>query len=135
VIVADTNLIAYYVIRGARTTAAEGCRMRDSEWIAPILWRSELRNVLVTTLNAGLISLAQAKTAFDGAATLVNDAFIEARVGEVFQTAALSRISSYDAEFVVLARNRGIRLVTADQKLATRCPDVCVSIEDFEAGR
>ena len=52
-IVVDTNLIAYAVVPGARTEAALSVLGADPAWVAPALWRSELRNALATTMRAG----------------------------------------------------------------------------------
>jgi predicted nucleic acid-binding protein len=51
VIVVDTNVIAYAVLPGERTDAALALAERDSEWVAPALWRRELRNVLATVMR------------------------------------------------------------------------------------
>ena len=46
-IVADTNLVAAFIIRSALTPAAFAVRSRDHDWIAPTLLRSELLSALV----------------------------------------------------------------------------------------
>lgn len=40
-------------------------------------------------------------------------------------------ISGYDAEFVALAEMLNVKLVTADQPLAQRCPGRVVLLDDF----
>jgi len=45
-IVVDSNVIAYCWIHGERTALAHRLRRLDSDWHAPVLWRSELRNIL-----------------------------------------------------------------------------------------
>ena len=56
-IVVDTNVITYLFVPGDRTSAAEAWRRRHAEWAAPLLWRSEFRNVLVTLIRLGRIEL------------------------------------------------------------------------------
>ena len=50
-IVVDTNLVAYAVLPGERTADALALAERDPAWIAPALWRRELRNVLATLMG------------------------------------------------------------------------------------
>ena len=45
-IVIDTNVVAYLLIEGERTSACRRAFAKDPEWCAPFLWRSEFRNVL-----------------------------------------------------------------------------------------
>ena len=49
-IVVDTNVIHYCWVRGQNTEIAQAVRQKDPEWHAPILWRSELRNVLTAAV-------------------------------------------------------------------------------------
>ena len=59
-IVADCNLIAYLLLAGPRTRTAESVFLRDPMWAAPLLWRSELRNVLATQMRVNHLPLAEA---------------------------------------------------------------------------
>ena len=42
-IVVDTNVIGYLYLSSERSGQAERVLLREAEWAAPILWRSELR--------------------------------------------------------------------------------------------
>ncbi|NIS38209.1 VapC toxin family PIN domain ribonuclease, partial [Candidatus Saccharibacteria bacterium] len=56
-IVVDTNLIAYLWIAGEFTEQAEKVLQADAGWLAPLLWRSEFRNVLTGYYRRGKLSL------------------------------------------------------------------------------
>lgn len=47
-IVVDVNVLAYLLIPGKFTEAAEQLLTEDSAWVVPRLWRSELRNIFDT---------------------------------------------------------------------------------------
>jgi len=46
VIVVDSNVIAYLYLPGDHTASAEALLEQDADWAAPLLWRSEFRNIL-----------------------------------------------------------------------------------------
>jgi predicted nucleic acid-binding protein len=50
-IVVDTNILAYLYLPTAFSEQAELLLMRQPKWIAPVLWRSEFRNVLALYLR------------------------------------------------------------------------------------
>jgi predicted nucleic acid-binding protein len=59
-IVVDSNVLAYLYLPGEFTAAAEGLLDSDPEWAAPILWRSEFRNILAGYLRRKSLSFEQA---------------------------------------------------------------------------
>ena len=133
-IVADTNLVAYLLLAGERTEAAEAALLRDARWAAPPLWRSELRSVLVQHLRAGLLVPAEAAAVWARAEVLLAPATREPETGLVLQAALSRGLSTYDAEFVALAERLGVPLVTDDRRLLKACPYVAVSIDGFAGG-
>ena len=59
-IIVDTNVIAYLYFPGHFTAASEALLEQDQDWAAPVLWRSEFRNVLGGYMRRGLMSAEQA---------------------------------------------------------------------------
>jgi predicted nucleic acid-binding protein len=51
VIVVDTNVLAYLYLPTTHTRRAETLLDSDPDWAAPVLWRSEFRNVLIGYLR------------------------------------------------------------------------------------
>ena len=46
-----------------------------------------------------------------------------------------TNVTSYDAEFVALAVQRNLRLITIDKAVLAAFPDVALSLTDFAAGK
>ncbi len=121
-IVVDTNVIAYLYLPGDYTAAAEAlCRM-DSEWSAPLLWRSELRNVLATQIRVGRLELEAAQSIQTEAEQLLQGREFAIDSAEVLRLAADSGCSAYDCEFVALADYFDVPFYSADRRLVERFP-------------
>ena len=59
-IVVDTNVLAYLYLPGEHTAGAEALFEREPEWAAPVLWRSEFRNILAGYLRRKTLTFEQA---------------------------------------------------------------------------
>ncbi len=130
-IVADTNLIAYLMISGGQTELAERVLNQDSNWHAPVLWRSEFMNTLASYLRLGSLDL-------DGALSIM--AGVDAQVGVVEHSISHSGVlrlvsesacSAYDCEFVALAQSLNVPLITSDSRILRDFPDVALAPDDF----
>lgn len=130
-IVADTNLIAYLLIDGDQTALAARVLEKDPVWIAPLLWRSELRNVLCRTVRLEHISLQHALHVMGTAERLLRENEFCVSSDAVLPLARRSGCSAYDCEFVALARQTGAPLVTADRKVLAAFPGVALSPTNF----
>jgi predicted nucleic acid-binding protein len=132
-IVADTNLLAYLLINGEHTPLAERAYRQEPLWAAPLLWRSEFRNILAFYMRRGLLSLEQATGLAEKAESLVNGREFEVRSADVLELARESGCSAYDCEFVALACHLGIPLVTSDQAILSAFPRVAKPLGGFVA--
>ena len=56
-IVVDTNVLAYLMLPYDCSAQADALFKRDPEWAAPILWRSEFRNLLAGYLRRKTLTL------------------------------------------------------------------------------
>ncbi|HEY0038523.1 MAG TPA: type II toxin-antitoxin system VapC family toxin, partial [Longimicrobium sp.] len=130
-IVADSNLIAYLLIRGDRTAEAEAVLLRDPVWTAPLLWRSEFRNVLALYVRQKHLSLRDAVQYMQEAETLLDGNEYQVESAPVLRLAEQTGRSAYDCEFVHLAQDLGVVLVTSDKRVLQSFPSVAVSIADF----
>ena len=130
-IVVDTDMIAAFWIRTARTPHAVEARRRDPDWVAPVLWRSEFRSVLRQYLRAGHMSYADAVWIADKAESAMRGKEYTVETTLVLKLVERTHHSSYDCEYVALAEAEGLRLVTGDRKVARLFPNVAVRLEDF----
>jgi len=130
-IVADTNLFVYLFVKGQRTNQAEAVLQHDPVWAAPLLWRSEFRNTLM-----GLVRRKDLE--FEGVVEVVKEVE-QWMLGReytvvshhVLQLAGQSACSAYDCEFVSLAMDLDVVLVTSDRQILRAFPKVAVSPQDF----
>ena len=121
-IVVDTNVIAYLYLPGDRTEAAEALYLDDPEWSAPLLWRSEMRNVLATQIRVGRMELDGAQSIQTEAEQLMLGREFSVDSAEVLRQAAESGCSAYDCEFITLAAYLDVPLYSADRRLVERFP-------------
>jgi predicted nucleic acid-binding protein len=127
-IVVDTNVVAYLLLPGPQTAAAEALLESQPTWAAPPLWRSEWRNVLCGTLRRGSLSLEQVIALQLQAETLVIGHEEPVHSEAVLRLAASSGCSAYDCEFVVAAQQLDAPLVTADRALLKAFPALTRSL-------
>ena len=102
-IVVDTNVIHYCWVRGPNTEIAQAVRKKDPDWHAPVLWRSEMRNVLTAYLRRGLLSRTQVAHILDVAAQALEQGEHLIADDRVLDVVTKSELTAYDAEFVALA--------------------------------
>lgn len=130
-IVADTNIISYFLLPTEFSDQASQLYQSDPEWVAPVLWRSEFRNVLALYLRKKLITLAEALILQEEAEALMMDREFTVPSVSILSLADSSICSAYDCEFVALARQLSVKLVTEDKKILAEFPDVAVSLNHY----
>jgi predicted nucleic acid-binding protein len=131
VIVVDTNVIVYLLIEGPFSPVARRVVVKERRWSAPRLWRSELRNVLIGYIRRGALSSDEAQQILRRAEARLGVHSAEVDHAEVLQLALMSGCTTYDCEFVAVARAAGVPLVTADRKLLAAFPLLAVAPEVF----
>ncbi|MDF1591960.1 MAG: type II toxin-antitoxin system VapC family toxin [Desulfobacterales bacterium] len=130
-IVVDTNVIGYLFLSSDQSVLAERALKKNSDWAAPIIWRSELRNVLALYMRKNIIRLDQAQNIMKGALELMEGREYEISSYEVLRLASGSKCSAYDCEFVAAANDLKVPLITVDNQLLRTFPDVAVSLTAF----
>jgi len=129
-IVADTNIIVYLLLDTDFSKLSARAYKKDPEWVAPGLWKSEFINVLALYLHKGHITVDAAQTILRAALTSISSEF-EVSPEKILELAASSKCSAYDCEFVALAQQLQIPLVTMDKQILEQFPRVAINLDGF----
>ena len=121
-IVVDTNVIAYLFLRGDFAARAEAWLRDDREWVAPMLWRSEFRNLLGGYLRRKQLTFEAVREIQREAEALLFGSEHEVDSQRVLELVRDSDCSAYDCEFVSVAMRLGVKLLTADGKVLKAFP-------------
>ena len=123
----DTNILAYLMIAGDRTSAAQELYARDPDWRSEEFMLVELSNILATyvrtramTREIGIRLLAQAQTLVPGPSSV--------SPAQALEAAMQFDISAYDARFIALARQMRVKLITEDTRLRAAVPTWTISL-------
>lgn len=127
-IVVDTNVVAYLFLEGEFTVPAEALLQRDAEWVAPVLWRSELRSILAGYLRRRALTFDQVRSIQAEAESLLAGGEFDVDSASVLELVRDSDCSAYDCEFAALAMQLEVKLVTLDSKLLKAFPRHAVSL-------
>jgi len=130
-IVVDTNVIAQFLLPSPRSSSCERVHEIDPHWIAPRLWVSEFRNVLIPYVRNKIISYDKAVEILQFAERQFEDTTFDAKSYDIMKYSMKSTCSAYDLEFVCLAIEAGVTLVTMDKQILREYPSVAVRPEDF----
>lgn len=127
-IVVDSNIVAYLYLPGGYTEKAEALLEHDADWAAPLLWRSEFRNILAGYMRRKTLTFEAARDLQLEAESLLAGAEHEVDSRQVLELVRDSDCSAYDCEFVALAMTLGVKLVTMDAKLLKAFPKYAVAL-------
>ncbi len=132
-IVVDTNVVVDASVVGPRTASARAAFLKDPEWCAPPLWRSEFRNALALYVRKELLTIDDALKLLAEAESLVEDREFPPDSARILRLVADSNCSAYDCEFVALAQELSTYLVTSDKRLIRAFPETAVALETFSS--
>lgn len=121
-IVVDSNVLAYLYLPTDHTPRAEALLQKDPEWAAPVLWRSEFRNILAGYMRRKALSFDAARRVQAEAESLLAGNEHDVDSQRVLELVRDSDCSAYDCEFVALAMQLDVKLVTTDAKLLQGFP-------------
>jgi predicted nucleic acid-binding protein len=126
----DTNVVAYLLIEGDYTEAAQELRARDSDWRSEAFLLVEFTNVLVSSIARKRMTLSMAEDFLAKAAALFDGKLGRIPHASVLAIASRHRVSAYDARFLSLADQLGSRLITEDARLRAAAPALTQSLAE-----
>ena len=126
-IAVHTNVIAFLFLRGDFAAQAEAWLRKDREWAAPLLWRSELRNLLAGCLRRKQLSFEAMREIQREAEALLRGNEHEIDSLHVLELVRDSECSAFDCEFVSVAIRLGVKLLTADKKVLRAFPNYTIA--------
>jgi predicted nucleic acid-binding protein len=132
-IVVDVNILAYYHLDSDFSEMALDAFRRDPNWIAPLLWRSEFENILAGYLRRNLMPLPKATIIMEEAIAMMEETEFQVSARKVLELVSNSTCSSYDCEYVALAKQFDVPLLTKDKRILGQFPDIAIRLEDFIA--
>ena len=130
-IVVDTNVICYRWMSSPNSAAAEAVLAKDPHWIAPLLWRSEFRNIADLAVRRKAIAIHAAQEIVRKAEASFHRCEFAVSSDAVLRLVARSNCTAYDCEFVALADAEQVHLVTADRQVLQEFPEIAVSLDNF----
>jgi predicted nucleic acid-binding protein len=128
VIVVDTNVLAYLYLPMEHSAKAEALLKKDPDWAAPLLWRSEFRNILAGYLRRKTLTFDAVRVLQAEAESLMTGNEHDVDSHRVLELVRDSDCSAYDCEFVALATQLDAKLVTMDLKLLKAFPKHAIAL-------
>ena len=130
-IVVDAHVLAYLWIPGDLTDAAEALLRKDPEWAAPFGWRGAFRDMVAGCLQKQALTLQAALRAVEGAEQVLKGQEYNVPAEQVMKLAERSRCPASDCEYVVLAQDLDVPLVTTDEQVVKQFPNVAKHLKTF----
>ena len=131
----DTNVVAYLLIEGDHTEAAQELRIRDSDWRSEAFLLVEFTNVLASSIARKRMTLSMAEDLLAKVFSLFDGKLGRIPHASVLAIAARHRVNANDARFLALADQLGSRLITQDARLRAAAPALTQSLAEALATR
>jgi predicted nucleic acid-binding protein len=128
-IVVDSSVISFLFLEGELTESVKELHRIDSEWITPPILNHEMLNILAVVGTADQAVAPMEEIWRDIRALLGSRQQVPDPLRSLHLAIEL-KISGYEAQYVALAQQLNMPLVTEEQRLLEQLPDLCLSIEE-----
>jgi predicted nucleic acid-binding protein len=125
-IVVDTNILIALHMTSEATGQVLEILQKDPYWCSPPLWQSEFRNILAGYIRRNRITLEQAKQIMKSALITMAGGEVPVSPWRVLELASASTCTAFDCEFVALAQELGVKLITSDKQILAQFPETAV---------
>ena len=129
----DTNILAYLLLEGDRTSDAQALFALDADWRSEAFLLVEFSNILATYRRQGALA-GPAAASLLASAERVAGRLVNLPHARALALAEEFGVSAYDARFLGAARVLGTRLVTEDAKLRSAAPELTRSLSQALGG-
>ncbi|MBI3037902.1 type II toxin-antitoxin system VapC family toxin [bacterium] len=123
----DTNILIHLYFPSDFSEFSEKVFLKDPNWIAPFLWRSEFRNVILGFFRKKIIDFTKAIEAIEKAEEKMRGGESSVSSIMVMDLAKATKCTSYDCEFVALAKVKEVKLVTWDSGILDAFPQNAIT--------
>jgi predicted nucleic acid-binding protein len=130
-IVVDANVIAYVWFPSPYRDAVFSLMDSDQKWEVPQLWRSEFQNIAAAYLRNGYYTFSQVVDIVQKAESMLNGNDHVVKSVAVLNLVNQSGCSAYDCEYVALAKELNVKLITYDKKILKDFADVAMTAEAY----
>jgi predicted nucleic acid-binding protein len=132
-IVVDTTILASFYLENPHKQEIEALFVKDCQWLAPTMWRSEFRNLLASYMHQGTIRLDESLTIMTACEELMEKMEYKPTSSHVLTLVQVSGCSAYECEYVALARDFSTVLITLDWSLLKSFPRIALTPTAFLA--
>ena len=130
-IVVDSNIVTARNLTSSLTSEAKQIEEKDPVWIVPALWRYEFQNILATAIKAKQIKPEQALGIWDRVSKVLAENECEPSASRVIELVTQYGITACDGQFIAVALEMGVPLVTEDRELQEKFPGIAISMHEF----
>ena len=128
-VLVDTNVVVALWVQSDRTDRARRLLERDPDRRTESFALIEFANVMSTYVRNGLAVESQALLRLEEAERFLGPGMVLASHRSSLSAAVAHGVAVYDARFLVVASELGVRLVSEDLKLRRAAPELTQSLD------
>lgn len=133
-VIVDTGPLAFLLLPGEMTDLAQRAYAKDPAWSSAPIWRSEFRNIVVRYVREGWVTPKAAEEILRAAEDKMHPRQYNIDDQAVLEIALQTGLSAYQCEYLALAQDLNLRLVTTQEELVRAAPQMAISLADYVEG-